>query len=250
MVIEIKPCWYRFAPASMFNKKQLGVIPQVEHYQGDIHIIGNNHKGLVYNLDQKDRYPPEFIVPKFIANKGAKDSDFIQNSALTTGAIIISEKCKKLFYKFNLPEHEMFECKVSLNGMDNLYYLLHFYTSNLEYIDFEKTVFKYDYGLPLPHIVAKYNKEEKLKFKDYEEYIKKKNELDEFVFFSFAPLVFLEGDNRMTNLDLLFFNQGTIWFFINNRFKEELINNKINAWAIGSANEYYSHGVRLEYKAF
>lgn len=233
--------WHRFQPASFFNKRQLGAMPQVSHDQGwNIFTQGDDFKGLIYNFNQSDKFPDEFIVPRLIANKKAKVSDFLQLGSLTLGTFIASERTKQLLDDFHLPQHQIFKTKAIFPEEEYEYYIYHFYESNLENIDFDKSTFFKDYigfsqrenDRPDDQLLSFPNKKQLLlsidKFKK------------EFFGILAKPLVLKK---EPTEYDLLYIRHGFIGFFISNDLKKELIKNGINGWAINSEQEYFYYGI-------
>lgn len=240
--------WHQFKPASQFNMKQVGVMPQVSHDQGwNIFTQGEDFKGLIYNFDQREKFPAEFIVPKLIANKKAKISDFLQLGSLTIGTFIVSERCKLILDDLKIPDHQLYPAMAIFKNQELPYFIYHFYKSDNEYINFETTRFKYFIpSRPNDLLIdqsayEKYDPKVEFELLNINEFRKRKSLISEkFVGIGVTDLVLNAPPETP---DLIYIKDcGVLSFFISDRMKEVLIDNKISAWAFNSQNSYNWNG--------
>lgn len=241
--------WHQFKPASQFNMKQLGVMPQVSHDQGwNIFTQGEDFKGLIYNINQREKFPTEFIVPKLIANKKAKVSDFLQLGSLTIGTFILSERGKLLLDDLKLPDHQLYPTIAIFKNQEIPYFIYHFYESDNENIDFETTRFKYFIPSKPNDLLIdesayeKYDPKVEFELLNINEFRKRKSLISEkYVGIGVTDLVLKA---QPETADLIYIKDcGVLSFFISNTMKEVLIKNKISAWSFNSHEKYKLNGI-------
>lgn len=230
-------------------------MPQVSHDQGwNIFTQGNDFKGLIYNFNQRDKFPDEFIVPSLIAEKKAKVSDFLQLGSLTIGTFIASERCKKILDELKIPKHQLYPTVAIFGTGELTYYIYHFYQSDNDYIDFDST--RFSYFLPgRPNelikdesVYEKYDSQVEFNLKGMIEFnLLKSNITEPYVGIGVTSLVLKELDSA---LDLIYIKDcGVLNFFISDVMKETLVRNKITGWALNSEGHYYMNGIH-DYKSY
>lgn len=246
-MVSNKIYWHRFNPASQYNIRQLGAMPQVTHDQGwNIFTQGADFKGLIFNFFSGGKFPEEFIVPKLVAAKKARVSDFLQLGSLSLGTFIASERTKQLIDGFRLPPHQFYKTKACFGDKEFNYYIYHFYDSDLDMVDFDKTKFCKVFTINYNGDKEKF-KNSLFTFSDKEQLLVKIDAcLKEEVVIKAKPLVLKQ---KPFEYDLFYVRSIYIGFFITDELKNELIKSKINGWAINSEFEYFQYGIH-KYKTY
>ena len=226
--------WHRlFGPASS-KKKLLGDYPQVT-------LIKPEGSSTFFAdwppiLDNKQKL-------YFKANKKTKLTDFLTSVQLPFGHtnLLFNEKVKSIMDGFKLSEHIIYNCEIELvNGDIHDYYLYYFPHQNLEYVDFEKSKFKFNFYL---HKTTKYDAISLHDIKDASTLIDRNKLINPLDGCIIAEVLYLKEDKN--DLDLIKLKRCPFYsLFINDRLKNALIEKKVNGWGLQSQECYSYYGIQ------
>lgn len=131
----------------------------------------------VDNLEKTDVYqlitgqsPKELPLLNYKLEKGAQATDILSQAEISALGLIINEKVKIIFERFNIVEHQLFP--ISLQSITDSYYWLHLITDleKINWLDYShSTFYRNEFGF----------REEDLLFNSYEDYTIKNKEIND-----------------------------------------------------------------------
>ncbi|MFM7851644.1 MAG: imm11 family protein [Flammeovirgaceae bacterium] len=158
----------------------------------------------------------------FELTKKAKLTDVLSASNIQARGLLISEKVKTIFEKFNIMNHKFYPGTVTHKDKKLPYYWLHIVNSSFEGIDFQKSQF-----MEIGFTGRKVADVEVNSFEDYKN-ISKTKMID-------AEKLVLTSGFLVNNLDLFFFPNISSYLISSERLVIELTNNNITGIRIEEA---------------
>lgn len=129
-----------FAVENSLNEKIMGKIPQMKDCVTNCHVDDPN---FIDNLYFK-RIEGVPILYNAVLYANAKKTDLLETGGIgfSFGTIVISDKLKKIFDRFNVYGLQYFKTYIiQSNKENNQYFQTHFYDFPFQYIDFSNTSF-------------------------------------------------------------------------------------------------------------
>lgn len=227
--------WHRLFGPSSDKIKLLGNFNQV--------TIEPNQYSTYF--DEKRKLPSDFEIPYFVAHKKATKLDMLNAIQIQThiSTLLVSPRCKELLGDFKLSEHTVYKTYVVFGSDKAEYYIYHFNHNDLDAIDYNLTEFYRRY-LASSDMTDPIDTLSRIKIENGKEYLAHYEALKDKKYTTILaePLV-IRGDFKDKDLIKLF-RTPFISMFLSTPLKEALIKNKISAWGMESALQYYYYGIK------